>query len=458
MAIFALTFSSVEQWKLFIGFCCLLLCSLLKALFIVIPFLFIAFIIMIMNRLALVVALFVAPTAFAWVLPSNHQQQQRSLSRINHRQRSLSSSQLYSNVVLRPSENPQAFDSGKIGSARVHRYIRDNDSADAEYVMWYHGRSKEFPDDPNLPPLSTGRIGRATSNNGLVWEKCKEGSESEDVSDVSLGLNQESWWGFDTTHVGLGQVLLPMSTPAVMAEGGVYIMYYMGGDGKEMPISEYVENVETDATIKGMQMKIGVAVSQDGISWGRVEGDDPSGACMVPFDTDDPNHLSMFEQGRASSMDEELYCAWPEVVVHTDADIEVKPGQKKTAGFLMYYSTMRKSDKQKCLAIAASEDGFRWYKEGICVQPDETGLDAGGCARCTVIRNAEFDEESSTWKNTAGWTMYYEGVSKEDNKHRIMMAVSDDGIEWEKRGLAVDVGESEDTWDYGGVGSPHMLR
>jgi len=91
-----------------------------------------------------------------------------------------------------------------------------------------------------------------------------EGSESEDVSDVSLGLNQESWWGFDTAHVGLGQVMLPMSTPAIQSEGGVYIMYYMGGDGKETPVKAFMEGVDTDATIKGMQMKIGVAVSQDG--------------------------------------------------------------------------------------------------------------------------------------------------------------------------------------------------
>lgn len=407
-------------------------------------------VIMIMHHLALLLVAFVAPS-HAWIVPSNKQQAAR-----------LPTTRLYNNnVVLRPSENPQAFDSFKIGSARVHRYIRDNESSDAEYVMWYHGRSQEFPDDPSLPPLSTGRIGRAISYNGLVWEKCKEGSESEDVSDVSLGLNQESWWGFDTKHVGLGQVMLPMSTPAVMSEGGVYIMYYMGGDGKETPVKAYMEDdVETDAMIQGMQMKIGVAVSQDGISWGRVEGDDPSGACMVPYDTQDPNHKNMFDQETktTSSIDEELYCAWPEVVVHMDADIQVTPGAKKEAGFLMYYSTMRKSDKQKCLAIAASADGFRWFKEGICVEPDETGLDAGGCARCTVIRNAEYDEESSTWTNAAGWTMYYEGVSKEDDKHRIMMAESQDGVTWEKRGLAVDVGKSEEAWDFMGVGSPHVLR
>ena len=40
------------------------------------------------------------------------------------------------NVVLSPSTDPEAFDSSKIGAARVHRYIRDGDD-DSEYVMWY---------------------------------------------------------------------------------------------------------------------------------------------------------------------------------------------------------------------------------------------------------------------------------------------------------------------------------
>jgi hypothetical protein len=122
------------------------------------------------------------------------------------------------NVVLRPSEDPEAFDNLKIGAARVHRYARDSDDSEAEYIMWYHGRSTEFDGENKLPPLSTGRIGRASSRNGLHWVREEVGSASEDVEGVSLGLNKESWWGFDTAHVGLGQVLLPMTTPAVMTE------------------------------------------------------------------------------------------------------------------------------------------------------------------------------------------------------------------------------------------------
>ena len=340
----------------------------------------------------------------------------------------------------------------------------------------YHGRGADLDSDSaGLAPLSTGRIGRATSKNGLVWEKCLKGSNSEveGYTGVALGLNKESWWGFDTAHVGLGQVMLPMSTPAVMAEGGVYLMYYMGGSNEETPIASYVDDpdsVPDGATIKGMNLKIGVAISQDGMTWGRVEGDDPANACMAPYDASDPNTRAMAslrdEDDSLIKLEEELYCGWPEVVV---AAFEGEEGavasgifsskSKKPPAFFMYYSTMLKDTKEKAIACAVSEDGFAWSKRGVSLRPDgDDGLDAGGCARCAVSRAATYDEEKGIWKTADGFVMYYEGVSKEDGKHRIMAAESKDGRNWNKLGMVLDVGEGEDSWDCNGVGSPHMLR
>lgn len=286
----------------------------------------------------------------------------------------------------------------------------------------------------------------------MHWEKDRVGSVSEDTTGVSLGLNKESWWGFDTEHVGLGNVLLPMSTPAVLTEGGVYLMYYMGGSGEETPVVDYIDkelpDSMQDAMMKGMKMRIGVAVSQDGITWGRVEGDDPTGACVVPYDKNDKTN----PPPKDASIHEELYCAWPEVAV----DLK---GSDESSAFRMYYSTMTKEGKQKCLAYAVSPDGFRWEKKGIVLRPDsgDDALDAGGCARCCVQRDATFDEFTRAWTELDSWTMYYEGVSPKDGKHRIMTATSKDGREWTKGGLALDVGEG-DSWDCGGVGSPHILR
>eukprot|EP00535_Pseudo-nitzschia_heimii_P000344 CAMPEP_0197187444 /NCGR_PEP_ID=MMETSP1423-20130617/15837_1 /TAXON_ID=476441 /ORGANISM="Pseudo-nitzschia heimii, Strain UNC1101" /LENGTH=467 /DNA_ID=CAMNT_0042639011 /DNA_START=181 /DNA_END=1584 /DNA_ORIENTATION=+ len=385
-----------------------------------------------------------------------------------------SSSMSSSNVVLNPTpakdeEPSKVFDSLVIGGCHVHRYKStsfNTDDTGVNYVMWYHGRSAEQDTSENLPPLSTGRVGRATSKNGLVWEKDTKGSSDADIDGVSLGLNEESWWGFDTAHVGLGSVLLPMTTPAVMTEGGIYLMYYFGGSFEETKINQYTNNanIPDDLKIQGMNMKIGVAVSQDGETWGRVEGDDPTGACMVAYNTDDPNTADMAkmkDDDNKSNVNlrEELYCGWPEVVVKIDERNE------SNSGFFMYYSTMTKEDKQKCLGVAVSSDGFRWYKRGICLEPspaseDEGGLDDdAGVARCNVFRNANFSELDQTWTDAPGYTMLYEGVSSIDNKHRIFKATSPDGRVWTKQGLAFDIGDDEnDDWDCDGVGSPNILR
>ncbi|KAG7349795.1 hypothetical protein IV203_012392 [Nitzschia inconspicua] len=400
--------------------------------------------------------------------------QQHHQSRTQHPS-CISTTNLYStavnNVVLRPTrssdtddsdvDDDHVFDSLKIGGCRVHRYSGGADSiedADVHYVMWYHGRSVKQDQDKSLPPLSTGRIGRATSKNGLVFVKDRKGSSSEDVEGVAVGLNHEAWWGFDTAHVGLGSVLLPMSTPAVMAEGGVYLMYYMGGSHEETPIGDYVDkDMPADATIKGMKMKIGVCVSQDGKTWGRVEGDDPSGACMVPYDKNDPNtrEMATLKDDNNADLDlpEELYCGWPDVVVKIDKE------KAANSGFFMYYSTMTKIGKEKCIAVAVSGDGFRWDKRGLCLKPsnDESSMDNAGCARCNVVQNAVYDPVECRWSDAPGYTMYYEGVSKADNKHRIMVAESDDGRTWNKKGVVLDVGD-DGLWDSDGVGSPHILR
>ena len=146
------------------------------------------------------------------------------------------------NVVFRPSADADSFDSLKLGTARVHRYSDPDKMDDSEYIMWYHARDTSLNDaDNSLPPLSTGRIGRATSRNGLIWERDEDGSVDVDKPGVSLGLNTDSWWGFDTAHVGLGQVLLPMMSPSIRSEGGVYVMYYMGGSYEETKIQSYLE-------------------------------------------------------------------------------------------------------------------------------------------------------------------------------------------------------------------------
>ncbi|KAL3763152.1 hypothetical protein ACHAW5_004655 [Stephanodiscus triporus] len=456
------------------------------------------------------------------------------------------------NVVFRPSPDPAAFDSYRIGSARVHRYSEPG--SDAAYVMWYHGRdasldsqssspssaasttnekTKKNDDDddddtreggrggegmprrrpPPLPPLSTGRIGRATSRNGLAWRRDDDGSVDSDAPGSCLGLNVESWYGFDTSHVGLGQVLLPMTSPSIRSsEGGVYVMYYMGGNYEVSDLATYLPRrrrredddddsddlgklVPNDAKLRGMKLRIGAAISQDGITWGRVEGDDPSGACMVPYDLGDVNNDDVViardpKTGRLHEVEEELYCGWPEVIVNpVGPNEDARRGSGASAdteriNFYMYYSTMLKESGEKALACAVSNNGFAWSKAGTVrfVDDDDdddgpTALDGGGRARCNVVRRATLDDDG-TWVEGRSWMMFYEGVSIEDGRHRILAAESDDLREWRRLGLALDVGrkaggeddidgdddddndddDDVDAWDSRGVGSPHVIR
>lgn len=328
---------------------------------------------------------------------------------------------------------------------------------DSEYVMWYHARDETLNNADMLPPLSTGRIGRATSRNGLIWRRDEDGSNDVDMEGTSLGLNTDSWWGFDTAHVGLGQVLMPMVSPSIKSSGGVYVMYYMGGSYEETKISEYTaREVPEEAKIKGMKFKIGAAISQDGLTWGRVEGDDPSGACMVPYDASDINQ----EHDASLDIAEELYCGWPEVIVNPISEKESTKNAKTDESrdnFFMYYSTMLKDTKEKAIGCASSFNGFAFSKQGIVIQPS-VPLDGAGCARCNVIQKATLNEEGFWEEEDDGWVMFYEGVSSEDGKHRILAAESSDLKTWTKTGLVMDVGEGDDAWDAQGVGSPHVIR
>lgn len=190
-----------------------------------------------------------------------------------------------------------------------------------------------------------------------------------------------------------------------------------------------------------------------------TKGDDPSGAIMAPYDEKDPNMKFMKalrdDDGSRLNLEEELYCAWPEVTVNDIPEDDRSEGMAQK-NFYMFYSTMLKATKEKAIGVAVSEDGFRWFKRGVALRPDADMMDDGGCARCTVVRKAHYND-NGVWESTDGWYMLYEGVSSNDGKHRVMAAESNDLREWTKLGVVLDVGD-EGSWDHDGVGAPHLLR
>ena len=141
----------------------------------------------------------------------------------------------------------------------------------------------------------------------------------------------------------------------------------------------------------------------------------------------------------------------------TENESKKSSEDKSRNNFFMFYSTMLKDTKEKAIGMAVSYNGFAWTKRGIVLEPSGP-LDGAGCARSNVIRKATLNEEGLWEEEGNGWIMFYEGVSSEDGKHRILAAESDDLKTWNKLGLVMDVGDSDDAWDAKGVGSPHVIR
>merc|ERR1719393_1232641 len=130
-------------------------------------------------------------------------------------------------------------------------------------MMWYSGRSGQIAD--NVVQDTTGCIGLAQSTDGLVWERLA----GDEVGGACLAPNDESWWCFDTMHVGVGDVHV-FSSRMVQHNAGLYWMYFFGGDANEAEEGKGL----------GAAMSIGLALSNDGVHWGRLEGDYASGAIL----------------------------------------------------------------------------------------------------------------------------------------------------------------------------------
>lgn len=120
--------------------------------------------------------------------------------------------------------------------------------------------------------------------------------------------------------VELGCVTLPVNTDAVLTESGIFMCYYHGAD----------HNVDETGR-KGGKCSIGVAVSQDGMSFGRVEGENPDNSILLPSD-------------------DEVSVMYPEVIFDTS-----------TKSFVMFY-TAKLSDNTLVIRTATGKDGFKWSK------------------------------------------------------------------------------------------------
>ncbi|KAH7515979.1 hypothetical protein FEM48_Zijuj10G0085800 [Ziziphus jujuba var. spinosa] len=315
-----------------------------------------------------------------------------------------------------------SWDSAEIGSPVVKRFLSDEEE---RWYMWYYGKS----DSNSNPGLDS--IGLAVSSNGIHWERGRGAIQSS--SDVGSVMNcGKDWWAFDTLSIRPSEVVI-MSSTKVRSSSAVYWLYYTGytsekteNFGNSLEISlENPERFHNDGGSGGKIFKSlpGLAISQDGRHWARIEGEHHSGA--------------LFDVGLEKEWDS-LFIASPQVVFHTSGDLR------------MYYHSLDIENGQFGIGIARSRDGIRWVKLGKIIGGGKSGcFDEFGVFNPRVVRN----------RKDGKYLMAYEGVDAK-GKRSIGLAVSPDGLkDWtrfqDEGVLKPSMGNG---WDNKGVGSPCLVH
>ncbi|XP_059655824.1 uncharacterized protein LOC132302854 [Cornus florida] len=313
-----------------------------------------------------------------------------------------------------------SWDGSEIGSPVVKRYIGDDEE---RWYMWYHGRS-----DNNASDL----IGLAVSSNGIHWQRGDGHVQSS--RDVGLVMNcRENWWAFDTESIRPSELVI-MSSPMYSS---VYWLYYTGFSSEEVELLESTkiildklewgsndekrnENYSAGKIFKSLP---GLACSQDGRHWARIEGDHHTGA--------------LFDVGSGKEWDS-LFIAAPKVIVHSSDDLR------------MYYHSFDVKNGHFAIGVARSRDGIRWVKSGKILGKGTKGsFDEFGAMNAHVVRK----------QKDGTYLMAYEGVAA-DGGRSIGLAVSPDGMKnWVRlQDDAVLKPSEEDGWDNKGVGSPCLVQ
>eukprot|EP00850_Spirogloea_muscicola_P013411 SM000091S24569 [mRNA] locus=s91:24539:26410:- [translate_table: standard] len=282
----------------------------------------------------------------------------------------------------------------------------------------------------SLVGVNRGAVGLATSFNGLHWSRGEAAVVTNARGEGGTGLVLDcssNWWTFDTRHVSVSDVLI-MSSQKVRAQAGVYWMYYSGGDAEELDLPAAYAGLgysgKVGQRVEGLRMRPGLAMSNDGRNWARIEGEHHSGA--------------LFDVGQKGEWD----CFTiqdPHVVYHEAGDIR------------MYYTSLDPGTGIFSAGFARSSDGLEWLKMGkILGEGPKGAFDEKGVSACQVLQNPD----------GSGYLMVYEGVAA-DNSRSIGLATSQDGLhDWMRRGdmPIFCPAPKADAWDSWSVCSPCLVQ
>lgn len=280
--------------------------------------------------------------------------------------------------------------------------------------MWYYGRAgTKWARDVNAL-LPTGRIGMASSADGIKWSRVRGGLPGGACLDPSTDPE-----AFDCIHVGVGDVVeLPNQT---------LWMYYFGGGYDE---------IMKDSP--GLGMQIGLAASDDGgVTWTRQCNAEP-----------------VLRPGGAGEFDA-LFVSWPRVLPpwRTEGVPGIPPGK----WYMSYHTASFSGGRPSWAAGAAfSDDGVSWTKApGPVLSGGGEGLwDSKGVGVRSVAVAPDGDR----------LVMFYEAVD-DAGDHQVGVADSSDGVQWQRRdipgtaapgGPILSKGGGSD-WDAKVVGTPYVV-
>lgn len=271
--------------------------------------------------------------------------------------------------------------------------------------MYYSARPALWPNASNVPPGTLGGyIGLALSSDGLHWSKV----------DRPLLDPNEDWWWFDTTHLTVGSVLLD-ANQKVRSEGGVYLMYYAGGDMRKATLRLAANTVEN---VPGVLMNVGLAISKDGEHFTRMEGELPNGA--------------IFDGDMAGGM----FVSAPDVV-------RIEKGNREQ--YVMHYMTFSEDGSGFKVGRAVSDDAFVFRRDGdadvLGRIENRFAFAERGVRRCRVVPRGN------------KYVMFVEVVDGQD-VHRIAATESRDARNWGNLQLVLGPSKADDAWDAGGVSHP----
>ena len=234
-----------------------------------------------------------------------------------------------------------------------------------------------------------------------------------------LGPGPKGWW--DSERV---------SSPQVLHEpNGTWKMWYYGRDAT------------FDRMINLPSGRCGMAVSKDGIVWERVRGPLTMGAVFEPV----PPTEDRFDNGHVGIsdiyFDNGLYWMWYFGGDQTVINLAAPGGSTlKAKGVIM---------RPGC---AISRDGLNWTRlegpyRGAFL--DHGGPDDWDTLFCSWPRVLKDDDSS--------YKMYYHTFNPAKGGFLVGMAISEDGLRWEKMGQILSPGKPG-SFDEGGLSCRHVLK